>query len=110
MDSGIRMYDAGSYVIKLYRTDGKYIHFSIDSGIYSNGYLHITTEMNYFKILVNSKPFYFYDDGVFKLAERSTEPTGHTGGLIYNNNDARFQGYIGSPHNAWGHWLLTSGW
>ncbi len=54
--------------------------------------------------------FGFYPGGSFHIPSIALEPTGHEADLSYNGTEQRFQGFIGGAENAWGYWLLNSGW
>lgn len=54
--------------------------------------------------------FGFYTGGTFHIPSIALEPTGHEADLSYNGTLQRFQGYIGGEENAWGYWLLNTGW
>jgi len=107
VQSGIRLYDAGSNILNFYKSG-----LALLSMYFSNG-VRLYSDGDFVSFNPGSYIFACKSTGTFNFPDVASAPAASAGEMAYNpdgGNNPRFVGYIGAPDNAWGHWWLDAGW
>jgi len=108
-DSGIRMYDAGSRTINIYKSGYKHLQLALGStagALGTDGKLQLKGTGS-IELWATSTVFYLYSTGTLQLPTLSSAPTGHTGDLAFDDGDGQTKLYT---NGAWRKHYTYANW